>query len=147
MISGNTGDGIFLVFVDSLVASNRIGTDSAGTTGVSNLIGVDVEQMSTSLQDTIGGTTSSAENLISGNNEYGVYLQGTSDVVVEGNFIGTDASGTQALANPIGVFIQRNSSIFALDNTVGGTAAGAANLISATCPAASTLPPIRILAT
>jgi titin len=45
---------------------------------------------------------------------------------VQGNFIGTDVSGTIALANIFaGVRFTR-----ADDNTVGGTAAGAGNLIS-----------------
>src|SRR5262249_19354506 len=48
--------------------------------------------------------------------------------VVQGNLIGTDASGTRALGNvQIGVLINFD----ARSNTIGGTAAGAGNVISA----------------
>ena len=43
---------------------------------------------------------------------------------VDGNFIGTNATGATGIANGIGVEIDAPS------NTVGGTAAGAGNLIS-----------------
>lgn len=45
-------------------------------------------------------------------------------IEVQGNRIGTDKSGTIAVANGTGVLIQRSSGV-----TVGGTAAGAGNVI------------------
>ena len=76
----------------------------------------------------IGGTTAGARNVISGNGWSGVYLYNSSAAnnVLEGNFVGTDASGQAALGN-------RDRGIVILDsagNRVGGTAAGAGNLIS-----------------
>src|SRR5262249_43563465 len=48
--------------------------------------------------------------------------------LVEGNYIGTDVTGTQPLGNKaLGVVI----GAIASNNTVGGTVAGAGNLISA----------------
>jgi titin len=75
----------------------------------------------------IGSIGARNRNVISGNTSSGVYIheQSTSNFVV-GNYIGTDASGGAALANPIGVDIADVSS----NNTVGGTALGAGNLIS-----------------
>ena len=46
---------------------------------------------------TIGGTTVGARNVISGNNGAGVDISGD-HVVVQGNYLGTDSSGT--VANP-----------------------------------------------
>ncbi len=44
--------------------------------------------------------------------------------VVEGNFLGTDITGTVALGNGIGVFIDGTS-----NNLIGGTTVAARNLI------------------
>jgi titin len=50
---------------------------------------------------------------------------GTGNNVLEGNFIGTDATGTAALGNQYGVFIT-----LAKNNLIGGTTPAARNLIS-----------------
>jgi hypothetical protein len=78
--------------------------------------------------DTIGGTTAGAGNVISGNTGAGVMLSGsgTNNNLVEGNYIGTDPTGTSALGNGEGVLILGG----AIDNTIGGTIAGAGNVIS-----------------
>jgi hypothetical protein len=76
---------------------------------------------------TIGGTTVGARNLVSGNQGNGVTIDLFSYSVVEGNYIGTDATGTKALGNAAdGVEITDGS----FNNTMGGTVAGAGNLIS-----------------
>jgi len=54
----------------------------------------------------------------------GIVLQGSGNVL-HGNFIGTDASGTDALANGADGVTVRGTG-----NTIGGTAAGTGNLIS-----------------
>ena len=90
--------------------------------------------MAGATNNTVGGTAAGARNLISGTRgEAGSYGDGvliegsgTSANQVEGNYIGTNAAGSGALANRgDGVFISGAS-----NNTVGGTAAGARNLIS-----------------
>jgi hypothetical protein len=74
--------------------------------------------------NTIGGTTTGAGNILSGNSGDGVLIDaGTSGVSVLGNYIGTDVTGTKALANSIGVEVAGNN------NIVGG-ASGSRNLIS-----------------
>ena len=85
-------------------------------------------EISFSTQNTIGGTTPGARNLISGNYGDGVGITDFStDNLVEGNYIGTDYLGTEALGN-----IQGGISIgdAATNNTVGGITPGARNLIS-----------------
>jgi len=76
---------------------------------------------------TVGGTTAGAGNVISANTGVGVQFitVGTSNLV-QGNLIGTDASGSNDLGNgSSGVTINE-----ANDCTVGGTVAGAGNVIS-----------------
>jgi hypothetical protein len=53
-------------------------------------------------------------------------LFGAQNVVLAGNFVGTNATGTAALANTTGFFIISNSA----SNTVGGPAAADRNIIS-----------------
>ncbi len=49
---------------------------------------------------TIGGTTAAERNVISGNGGYGVRLNSGSNLVVSGNFIGTDVTGRGAPRQP-----------------------------------------------
>ena len=84
----------------------------------------------TTSYDTIGGTTAAARNIISANGAKGIhFIFGTnSGIVVEGNYIGTDVTGTQPLGNNAnGIDMFANAS----DNTIGGTVAGAGNVIAA----------------
>jgi len=76
--------------------------------------------------NTVGGTSAAARNLISGNHWAGVVLWSSGGNLVLGNRIGTDASGTQMLANlEEGVYLG-----FTDSNLVGGVSSGAGNLIS-----------------
>jgi hypothetical protein len=76
----------------------------------------------------IGGATAGARNLISGNGFDGIIIDGGSGSLVEGNYIGTDITGTTSIANASnGVEI---STGFVSTATIGGTSAGAGNLIS-----------------
>jgi hypothetical protein len=124
LISGNAANGIDLVAGSNLVVGNRIGTDVAGAASVGNA-GDGV--LIFSAQNTVGGTTAGAGNLISGNGKNGVEITGSGATgnLVEGNRIGTNAAGTAALGNGVSGVV-----IFAAGNTVGGAAAGAGNLLS-----------------
>jgi hypothetical protein len=78
--------------------------------------------------DLIGGTTVSARNIISGNTIQGVdiYSSAASNIRVEGNYIGTNVSGTASLPNQeTGVVIYGG-----IDCTIGGIAAGDGNVLS-----------------
>src|SRR5207244_4559271 len=72
----------------------------------------------------IGGNMPDARNIISGNND-GISLNGGTGNMVEGNFIGTDHTGSNDLGNTIGIGVTASS-----NNTIGGTSAGARNVIS-----------------
>jgi len=73
----------------------------------------------------IGGTASGAGNLISGNTGEGIIIEGD-DNRVQGNLIGTDATGLRALGNQSdGVIIRRGSG-----NLIGGTDADARNVVA-----------------
>jgi titin len=123
-INGFQGTGLVLQTQDNdVVTGNYIGTDAAGDAAVPNNIGVFINALA---NVTIGGTTDDARNVISGNTSYGLDIAGF-EVVVEGNYIGTDATGTAALPNAKGMFLND----YAGNNVIGGTAPGAGNLISA----------------
>jgi len=136
VISGNQGSGV-LLWADSasnIVAGNYIGTDATGENALANTAsGVYIQ----SSGNVIGGASPGAGNIISGNQENGVFIYGatTTNNVVEGNFIGTDATGTTSVANGIsGVTISN-----APANTIGGTAHGAGNVISGNYDSGMTL--------
>jgi hypothetical protein len=81
---------------------------------------------------TIGGAAPGAGNVISSNHSSGVQISGAQGTVVQGNLIGTDASGASDLGNGAhGVLIEEFNTYHATDNAVGGIAAGAGNVISA----------------
>jgi uncharacterized repeat protein (TIGR01451 family)/CSLREA domain-containing protein len=99
VISGNGAYGVFLTgpaAIGNVVEGNLIGTDVTGTRAIGNDQGVVIGFGGGNV---IGGTTPAARNVISGNAE-GVHLFGTASTnSITGNFIGTDVSGTTALAN------------------------------------------------
>lgn len=127
VISGNMQNGVYVTnAIGNSVKGNLVGTDSSGRKRVGNFLsGVRIE----SSGNIVGGTSSPARNVISGNTNNGaVYLYGvgTSNNVILGNYIGTDVTGTNKLPNStIGIYITN-----APANLVGGTSAGARNVIS-----------------
>jgi hypothetical protein len=128
IVASGTGDEI---------QGNFIGTDVTGTQVVGNA-GWGVVLFGTN--DVVGGTTPAARNIISGNgNSPSVFFQdqggiqdaGTGDNI-QGNYIGTDATGTKALGNGPGFNGSYGWGVSAggVNGTIGGTAPGAGNLIS-----------------
>ena len=111
----------------TVVQGNYIGTDKTGTLDLGNAMhGVFFDGAGSG---TIGGTTAGARNVISGNDSAGIVLSGATATgnQVQGNYIGTTASGTAALKNGYyGIMLSS-----APANTIGGAAAGASNVISA----------------
>ena len=126
IISGNGGDGVNLEAPTSgnAVQGNFIGTDVTGTLDLGNSFnGVRI----TAQDNTIGGTTAAARNVISGNDENGLGINsGASGNVVQGNFIGTDVNGTAALGNSsAGVYV-----FGASNNAIGGILSGEPDTIA-----------------
>ncbi len=129
VISGNTGDGVMIQLGgENLIAANLIGTTSNGSASLGN--GTDGVSIVNSPANIIGSTTAGAGNVIAGTTDgNGVELGGASTTgnVLWGNFIGTNADGSDLLGNSgDGVAIDTNAS----KNTIGGTMAGAGNTIA-----------------
>lgn len=110
------------------VSGNYIGIDASGSTDLGNgTTGVMISDGSQG--NVVGGDTPEERNVISGNNQYGVYIygDGTDQNTVSGNYVGTDATGTLDRGNTqTGVAI----SYGAQNNTVGGDTEGERNIIS-----------------
>jgi titin len=130
IISGNTSRGVHILGAgtdQNIVAGNYLGTDVTGTVDLGNkFAGVEIENASGNI---VGGTAAGAGNLISGNDGPGLRIVNSTNTVVQGNYIGTNAAGTAALGNTVrGIFITGG----AANNLIGGTTAGARNIISGT---------------
>ena len=103
------------------------GTDATGTLDRGNARdGIEIN----GANNTIGGTTASERNLLSGNTEAGIYIHGAcaTSNVVQGNYIGINAAGTAGVGNTLSGIVITDPGASA--NTIGGTAAGAGNVIS-----------------
>lgn len=128
IISANGGEGIYVIDVgatNNVIQGNYIGTDQFGTSGRGNAYsGVTLQGIPANC---IGGCSPGAGNLISANNNRGVYLLGATWSVIQGNYIGTTANGAGALGNLYhGVDMDAGST----NNFIGGSSAGAGNRIA-----------------
>jgi titin len=129
VISANGDAGVFLVgngTSGNQVQGNYIGTDLSGRLARGNALeGIYLESAQTNL---IGGSAPGAGNVISANNARGIYLYTNSSWnVIQGNFIGTKADGTNGLGN---VFHGIDMDVNATNNLIGGSAPGAGNRIA-----------------
>ncbi|MBS1569049.1 MAG: HYR domain-containing protein, partial [Bacteroidetes bacterium] len=129
VISGNGRQGI--LFVDasnSTIAGNYIGTNANGAGAIPNA-DAGIRLSGASVNNTVGGTSGSAANLLSGNDGFGIHItdNGSSNNVVAGNLIGLNASGTAALGNSKnGVRLDEET----WGNMIGGATVAARNVIS-----------------
>lgn len=119
-ISGSNATG-------NIVQGNFIGIDVTGTADMGNSRhGISI---SNAPSNTIGGIITEARNVISGNGYAGTLINGigANDNTVQGNFVGTDVTGTIAVGNNSdGVAIEFSAS----NNLIGGTTSGTGNIIS-----------------
>ncbi len=101
------------------ITGNFLGTNPMGTAGgYNNQTGIEVQTSG----NVIGGAKAALRNVISGNNNQGVLLEdGASGNLVEGNYIGTDITGSNRLGNNGGGVVLDD----APQNTIGGSASGA----------------------
>jgi titin len=129
--NGNSSSGlggVFFAFAGTTgnqLQGNYIGTDASGTLALGNVNdGIYLQQVAANF---IGGSAAGAGNLISANGVDGIYLTNASWHVIQGNFIGTQADGTNALGNTLhNVELDVN----ATNNTIGGSTPGAGNHIA-----------------
>ena len=129
IISGNSNSGgvqILGAGTDgNVVQGNFIGTDKTGVLDLGNLFGVSATMGASN--NLIGGTTAASRNIISGNENTGVLISVGAGNKVQGNYIGTDKSGTLDLGNDLhGVSIGGAST----GTVVGGSTPSAGNVIS-----------------
>ena len=127
LISGNVGTGIAIGSFSSRnrVVGNYVGTDGTGGRSVGNG-GSGVSISNESNDNAVGGIATGTGNVISANRGPGLVINLAHRTSVQGNFIGTDASGSAALGNGQGVAM-----VTAEDTLIGGLDAGARNVISA----------------
>jgi hypothetical protein len=87
------------------VVGNKIGTNAGGTAAVPN--GSDGIFINSAPNNFIGGTTSGAGNLISGNGAFGIQLFGQMSTgnIVEGNVLGLNSMGQPLLNQAGGIFV------------------------------------------
>jgi hypothetical protein len=130
LISGNTLNGVYMSSSSpsgNTVIGNIIGPQADGVTFLnaanSQNYGV---QINDSPNNSIGGNIADARNIISANEEYGIYITGGASTgnIIEGNYIGPDSSGTS--------FITGSSQDYGilLLNTAGGGNTIRKNVIS-----------------
>ncbi|MEX0879778.1 MAG: IPT/TIG domain-containing protein [Thermoanaerobaculia bacterium] len=114
-----------------MIEGNFIGTNPAGTAALGNGF-AGILMNDTPANVTIGGTTPASRNLISGNAFYGINLgtnglQGGSGHLIQGNLIGTDATGGNAIpGGQTGIELVGT----ATGVTIGGTTAASRNVVS-----------------
>ncbi|SFZ89409.1 hypothetical protein SAMN05428642_101246 [Flaviramulus basaltis] len=129
LISGNGQYGIYLQGGTSTpvdfnnIQGNYIGLDATGNAALPNLIGI-MMLTGENNNNFIGGTLTNSKNVISGNTSAGIAIVSGNNNKILGNYIGTNESGTLALANGIGIALQDEN------NSVGGQAIGSRNIIS-----------------
>lgn len=166
VIAGNSTYGIIIQSNanENIIQNNKIGTEITGASALGHAaVGVLMVNApgNTCEGNLIGGTGLNEGNVISGNDGggvgVGIYMSDNINTsTIEGNFIGTDITGTAAIPNLYGIYIQGGLSMFSgaditttitaaepygvalptlsgtpcVDNVIGGSAAGAGNVIS-----------------
>ena len=127
-----SGNGLFGVSLDgqgttgNVVKGNYIGVDVSGRKGLRNRYGMVL--VNGPQGNTIGGSDPADANIISGNQSGGILIRsaGTSNNLIIGNYIGTDASESEPLGNGTGIWILEGAN----GNIIGSTTAGEGNVIA-----------------
>jgi hypothetical protein len=127
LISGNGASGIDItgaVSTNYTITGNIIGLNASGTAALPNL-GIGMAFSSAHIIQ-IGGLTAAERNVISGNGSAGIFMLNCNAITIEGNYVGTAATGAIDRGNAgDGLLAQTCDTIL-----VGGTAAGAGNIFS-----------------
>ena len=124
VISGNVV-GIEIRGRGNVIQGNLIGLDATGTAALGNdFEGIWVTPLGK--ENIIGGSKRGEGNVISGNELFGISIDGSADNVIQGNLVGLDQSGIQAVTNRYGISVQAG----ATGNLIGGEAPEDRNIIS-----------------
>lgn len=127
VISGNGDAGVYVLGGgNNVVAGNYIGSSRAGSAKIPNSNNGLI--IYNSVSNTVGGASVGMRNVLSGNGGSGIYLfgSGSRGNVIQGNYVGLNASGGLVLSNVAdGITISG-----APANLVGGTHEGTGNMIS-----------------
>ncbi len=109
VLSGNRSNGIVICggAHHNVVYGNLIGTDKTGTFAIGGQPGGGIDLSTGAHHNTVGGPSAAERNVISGNGIDGIFIQAqeTQYNTVEGNYIGTDVSGTKPIPNPWGIWV------------------------------------------
>lgn len=134
VISGNSLGGIVFAYSGARLNSvkgNFIGTNYLGTQPLSNHTGIYIK--SNANNNTIGGTTATERNIISGNIEMGLIVEAADSNIIIGNYIGPDVTGMLAFKYSNDTLVQANGLMFNTNskyNIAGGYTPGERNVIS-----------------
>ncbi len=131
LVINNRFDEISVVANNVTIAGNFIGTDASGTVGKRGTIGIVAELAASNL--TVGGPAAADRNLISGHVFYGVQLQvpSTTGHLIQGNYIGTDISGTLSLdtSTSLQLALADMGAVSVLGNLIAGNSGGGVHTI------------------
>ncbi len=121
--------GIQINSTNDLIVGNWIGVDATGTLDRGNTVdGITISANN----NTIGTSAAADRNVSSGNDDEGVDVDpGVTGIVIQGNYIGTNAMGTAVVPN--GILADPNSGGVILGGTgtlFGGSLLGQGNLVS-----------------
>ncbi len=127
VVAGNGGGGVLVTGATStgnLVLGNLIGTDADDAGDIGNSTGVILEDAGPTQ---IGGSAPGEGNRISGNSNLGIRIHLGGPHIVQGNWIGTDSTGSEALGNgQIGIQVEASD-----DVQIGCAEVGCGNIIAA----------------
>ncbi|MGI8967779.1 MAG: hypothetical protein ACR2GA_01575 [Chloroflexota bacterium] len=144
VLSANTFESVWMAGPGDIVQGNLIGTDPAGTQGISPTSnGIDLYATTGAV---VGGSTASARNIISGNS-IGVVdaYSGSTGSTIQGNYIGTNAAGTAAVPNSAyGIWVAGSSTgERVVANTIANNGVGVF-VGTGSCGGASGMPHVAI---
>ena len=129
IISGNELHGVHIIGTPATtnqLENNYIGTRKTGTVALGN--GADGVRIEEATGTKVGTASAGSANLISANGSHGVQVlkdTGLSNTSIQGNFIGTDITGTADMGNGFSGVITQAVSV-----EIGGAAAAERNVIS-----------------
>src|SRR6056297_3086136 len=126
LTAGTTSSDTEVVSSGNVITGNYIGTDVTGKVALANERG-GLLLLFGSTDNRVGGENTGEGNVISGNGQYGVYFQGNPELqvnnnIVQGNYIGVDATGTAPVPNSVGIWFwaDNNSNIIGTNGSAAG---------------------------